>query len=128
MVVRMGASSEDWLAQSPYPSDLRSELFGGKETVEVWNLLAGRSFPPFSAALACELAPGGSVGPHQQQRDPELVLCAQGEGEIAVNGGARPFTPGEMALLPFGCTLAIRNASSDEPLRYFIIKARRPES
>ena len=120
----MTQPDSDWLAEAPYPSDVRASLFGGKGSVEVWDLLARRPFPPFSAALACELEPGGSVGPHVQQRDPELILCAQGSGEIEVNGGARPFPAGEMAMLPHGCTLAIRNLSESAPLRYFIIKGR----
>ena len=120
----MTTSNDDWLGEQPYPNDTRSELFGGKGSVGVWDLLAGRPFAPFSAALACELEAGGSVGRHLQQRDPELVLCAQGHGEILVDGKARPFTPGEVALLPHGSSLEIRNGANDRPLRYFIIKAR----
>lgn len=120
----MTTSNNGWLAEQPYPNDIRSALFGGKGSVGVWDLLAGRPFAPFSAALACELEAGGSVGRHMQQRDPELLLCAQGDGEILVDGKARPFTPGEVALLPHGSSLEIRNLTSDQPLRYFIIKAQ----
>lgn len=118
----------DWLSDAPYPSDVRHKLFDGEGSVEVWDLLARRPFEPFSAILACELTPGGSVGRHQQQRDPEIVLCGQGSGQIEVNGHERPFTPGELVLLPFGSTMAIRNSSTVEPLRYFIIKAQTPAS
>ena len=118
----MTTPEADWLGDKPYPNDTRNELFGGRGSVQVWDLLAGRGFAPFSAVLACELSAAGSVGRHVQQRDPELVLCAQGCGEILVDGHARPFTPGELALLPHGSSLEIRN-SSDTPLRYFIIKA-----
>ncbi|MFT4978356.1 MAG: quercetin dioxygenase-like cupin family protein [Myxococcota bacterium] len=106
------------------PSSSQSDLFGGQGTVRVWDLLSGASPPPFSAVLRCELAPGASVGPHTQQRDPELVICLEGEGTISVNKQSAPFTPGRLAYLPHGSILAIDNSASDVPLRYFIIKAR----
>ena len=119
----MSTPNDNWLRGQPYPNDTRAQLFGGQGTVRVWDLLAGRPLAPFSAALACALEAGGSVGPHVQQHDPELVLCAQGDGEILVDGHARPFTPGEIALLPQGCSLEIRNRANHQPLRYFIVKA-----
>ena len=82
-----------------------------------------RSTPPFSAVLFCELEPDGSVGTHQQQRDPELVLGIDGRGEATVQGIAEPLEPGSVVYVPFGATLSLRNLSPDAPLRYLIIKA-----
>lgn len=119
----MSEQHGDWLSGAPYPNDTRRELFGGKGAVQVWDLLAGRPLAPFTAVLACELEAGGSVGRHFQQRDPEIILCAQGDGEIAIDGHPRPFPPGELAMLPQGSSMALRNLSETAPLRYFIIKA-----
>ncbi len=103
-------------------ADRRADLFGGTGVVCVWSLLRGAA-PPFSAVLACELAPGGKVGTHLQQRDPEIVLCLSGEGTAIVEGVSQPMRPGTVAYLPFGRSLAVRNDSSHAPLRYLIIKA-----
>ena len=106
------------------PVDHRRDLFGGKGSVSVADLLRGVAAPPFSAVLACELAPGGTVGTHHQQRDPELVICLAGHGVVTVEGVERAMHPGSVAFLPFGHSLALRNDSADEPLRYLIIKAQ----
>jgi quercetin dioxygenase-like cupin family protein len=103
-------------------ADRRADLFGGSGVVCVWSLLRGDA-PPFSAVLACELAPGGNVGTHLQQRDREIVVCLAGEGTATVEGQAQPMRPGTVAYLPFGRSLAIRNDSSHAPLRYLIVKA-----
>ena len=55
-------------------SVVRENLFGGQGDVRVWNLVKGKPLPPFVAVLACELAPGGSVGSHLQQRADEIVV------------------------------------------------------
>jgi quercetin dioxygenase-like cupin family protein len=104
-------------------TDVRTALFGGKGDVTVSDLLGPRSTPPFSAVLFCELDPDGSVGTHQQQRDPELVLGIDGRGEATVQGIPEPLEPGSVVYVPFGATLSLRNLSSGEPLRYLIIKA-----
>ena len=106
------------------PSDARTKLFGGEETVTVWNLLGRAAAPPFSAVLSCELDPGGSVGTHVQQQDPEIVIGLEGDGEALVDDEAQPLGPGDVVHLALGSTLAIRNRSEAEPLRYLIIKAR----
>lgn len=103
-------------------ADRRADLFGGSGVVSVWSLLRAAA-PPFSAVLACELAPGGNVGTHTQQRDSEIVVCLAGEGTATVEGKAQPMRPGSVAYLEFGRSLAIRNDSSRVPLRYLIIKA-----
>jgi quercetin dioxygenase-like cupin family protein len=118
--------------ESGYPSrmsvtrggpDVRTALFGGTGNVKVSDLLGSRAAPPFSAVLFCELDPGGSVGTHQQQRDPELVLGLDGHGEATVQGDPEPLQPGSVVYLPLGATLSLRNLSTTEPLRYLIIKA-----
>ena len=106
-------------------ADRRANLFGGSGEVLVWDLLAGNPEPPFSAVLACELAPGGDVGVHSQQRDPEIVICLAGAGTATVQGVARPMRPGSVAFLPFGHSLALRNGSATESLRYLIVKSQR---
>jgi quercetin dioxygenase-like cupin family protein len=104
-------------------TDVRTALFGGAGNVKVSDLLGPRAAPPFSAVLFCELDPGGSVGTHQQERDPELVLGLDGIGEATISGNAEPLEPGSTLYVPFGATLSLRNLSPDEPLRYLIIKA-----
>jgi quercetin dioxygenase-like cupin family protein len=104
-------------------TDVRTALFGGTGNVKVTDLIGPRATPPFSAVLFCELDPGGSVGAHQQQRDPELVLGIDGIGEATVAGNAEPLEPGSTIYVPFGATLSLKNLSPSEPLRYLIIKA-----
>jgi quercetin dioxygenase-like cupin family protein len=108
-------------------ADVRAALFGGTGRVKVWDLLGGRSAPPFSAVLSCELDPGGSVGVHQQQRDPEIVVGLEGGGEATVAGVAQALEPGSVVHVPFGATLSLRNLSTEEPLRYLIVKAEAHE-
>lgn len=105
------------------PSFVRAALFGGQGSVQVWDLLRGAALPPFMAVLGCELEPGGSVGRHQQQQFPEVVIGLAGEGEAEVDGQPRRLGPGDVVHLPHGAVLAIRNRSSAEPLRYLIVKA-----
>jgi quercetin dioxygenase-like cupin family protein len=107
-------------------ADRRVDLFGGSGAVCVWDLLGGGAAPPFSAVLACQLEPGASVGAHVQQRDPEIVLCLRGQGVAEVDGTSYPLAPGVVIHLPYGNTLALRNASASEPLDYLIIKAHSP--
>lgn len=106
------------------PPFRRADLFGGQGTVQIWDLLAGRGAPPFSAALWCELDGRGVVGAHRQQRDPEVVICVEGCGEAQVDGVPHPLAPGALVYLPHGSTLRLEN-QSDTPLRYLIIKAQR---
>lgn len=103
--------------------DVRTSLFGGTGSVKVSDLLGPRAAPPFSAVLFCELDPGGSVGLHQQQRDPELVIGLEGDGEATVQGQRTPLGPGNVVYVPFGATLSLRNLSTEEPLLYLIVKA-----
>ena len=104
--------------------DRREALFGGTGEVLVWDLLGRADFPPFSAVLACELAPGGRVGTHRQEHDPEIVVVTEGAGTAELDGAACPIGVGSMLALPLGSTLALTNGSSVEPLRYLIVKAR----
>ena len=89
----------------------------------VWDLLGPTRIFPFTAALACELEPGGSVGAHVQEQFAELVIVTEGSGVAAVGGAPQPIGPGSVVALPLGQTLAIRNESNDSPLRYLIVKA-----
>lgn len=102
---------------------MRTGLFGGTGRVKVSDLLGPRAAPPFSAVLFCELDPGGSVGLHQQQRDPELVIGLEGDGEASVQGEPTPLGPGSVVYVPFGATLSLRNLSTEAPLLYLIVKA-----
>ncbi len=104
-------------------ADRREALFGGKAAVYVWDALP-TPLEPFSAVLACELDPGGSVGRHSQQRDPELVLCVEGTGTATVGAERHALSPGVAVPVAFGETLALENASTERPLRYFIVKAQ----
>lgn len=101
----------------------REALFGGTGEVLVWDLLGPGSLPPFTAVLACELAPGGRVGTHRQELYPEIVVVTEGEGTAELDGDACPITAGTTVLLPLGSTLALTNGSSEQPLRYLIVKA-----
>jgi quercetin dioxygenase-like cupin family protein len=105
------------------PVDVRSALFGGKGSVRVWDLLRGAPAVPFSAVLSCELEPEGTVGAHRQQRDPEIVIGLGGHGSAEVDGRDHPLSAGDLVYLPHGATLSLKNLSSEEPLRYLIIKA-----
>ena len=104
------------------PTFVQHDLFGGKGAVSIWNMLARRSAPPFSAALWCELEPHGSVGPHRQQRDPEIIICIAGEGQARVEDVVHDLSAGALVYLPQGAVLALIN-SGDVPLRYIIVKA-----
>ncbi len=103
--------------------DLREALFGGHGAVRVWNL-SQSPMPPFTALLACELDPGGSVGLHLQQEFPETLIVVEGHGQAKVSGEPVTLAPGSVVFLPLGKTLALENGSANVPLRYLIIKAR----
>jgi len=100
------------------------DLFGGQGAVHVKHLVGAVDIPPFSDVLECELDPGGAVGAHRQQRDPELVIGLEGEGEVVVEGRPLPLSRGCVAYLALGQQLEIKNLSSQRPFRYLIIKAR----
>lgn len=102
-----------------------SDLFGGTGEVKVWNLLPSGDAPPFTAVLACELAPGGHVGRHLQDHFPEIVIGLEGRGEARVGGRPASLAPGDVVHLPLGQALELINLDEDQPLRYLIIKARR---
>ena len=107
-----------------YHSFSQKDLFGGKGEVQIWNLLAGRNMPPFSATLWCELEPKGNVGRHRQQRDPEIIICVSGEGEATVGKYTHSLGKGTFLYVPFGTPLSLKN-NGDEPLCYLIIKAQK---
>ena len=102
--------------------DARADLFGGKGSVKVWNLMQ-RVSDPFTAVLWCELEPGGNVGAHRQEEFAEIVIGVQGAGEATVDGKASRLCAGDMVYLPLGSVLSLRS-TGDQPLRYLIIKAR----
>ena len=111
-----------------HPDFTRQDLFGGQGSVQIWNLLGAQRLEPFTTALACTLAPNGSVGKHVQQTDAELIICTGGEGIAIVGERKLGFELGVLVALPHGETLAIENTSSTAPLHYLIIKASRPVS
>jgi quercetin dioxygenase-like cupin family protein len=104
--------------------DIRSNLFGGQGDVHVWDLAPGRDIEPFTAVLHCELEPGSSVGAHRQEHYSEIVVGVEGTGEARVGEHTHSLGAHDVVHLPRGETLALRNLSADEPLRYLIIKAR----
>lgn len=106
------------------PGDRREALFGGQGAVTVWNLLGVARAEPFTAVLACELEPGGSVGRHVQEHFPEIVIGLEGDGAAIVDGTPHEVTPGAVIHLPLGSVLALENLSPEAPFRYLIIKAR----
>jgi quercetin dioxygenase-like cupin family protein len=101
----------------------REALFGGEGEVLVWDLMGGADLPPFTAVLACELAPGGRVGTHRQEQYPEIVVVTEGHGQAELDGATVPIAVGSLIALPLGSTLALANGSAEEPLRYLIVKA-----
>jgi quercetin dioxygenase-like cupin family protein len=111
------------LCNRDLPHAVRHELFGGQGTVRVWALTAAPALP-FTAVLACELEPRGSVGAHVQEEYPEIVIAVSGSGKVWVNDVARAFEAGQVVELALGHTLALSNLSNIEPLRYLIIKAQ----
>lgn len=104
----------------------REALFGGTGEVLVWDLLGSANLPPFTAVLACELAPGGHVGAHRQEHYPEIVVVTEGQGTAELDGSACPIAAGTLLTLPLGSVLSLRNGSAEIPLRYLIVKAARP--
>ena len=52
----------------------REALFGGKGEVLVWDLLGAAQIPPFTAVLACELAPGASIFVAAAVKQPDGTL------------------------------------------------------
>lgn len=112
-----------WMDLPPEAGDRREALFGGRGAVRVWELLPDGPAGPFTAALACELDPGGSVGAHVQARDDEVVVCIEGHGDATVGDAVWELAPGAAVYLPRGATLALRNGSGAAPLRYLIVKA-----
>jgi mannose-6-phosphate isomerase-like protein (cupin superfamily) len=105
------------------PSSRHDALFGGRGEVRVVDLLGDRSPPPFAAALACELDPGGAVGMHVQTECCELVIFIEGRGVVVAGPSRTTVGPGSVVPLPLGMSLAIENTATDAPLRYLIVKA-----
>lgn len=111
------------MAISSGTPSVRENMFGGTGTVLVWDLLRAVAAPPFTAVLSCELAEGGRVGRHVQQRDAEIVIGVSGCGEARVDDRVVPFGPGAVVFLPLGGRLELVNERDDAPLCYLIIKA-----
>ncbi len=103
--------------------DRRRDLFGGTGEVRVWSMLDG-PLPPFDCVLGCELDAGGTVGAHVQQECAEIVIVTEGRGHARVGEQSIPLSPGVVVRLPLGTTLALRNGSDADVLRYFIVKVR----
>ena len=101
--------------------DRRPNLFGGIGEVRVWSLMDG-ALPPFDCVLGCELDPGGSVGVHVQDRCTEIVIVTEGRGVARVGHDMVQLEPGVVVPLPLGESLALRNDSQTDLLRYLIVK------
>jgi len=104
------------------PVFVSQNLFGGRGTVRVQELLAQQKATSIASVLACELEPGGSVGTHVQQQYDEVVIFNAGIGSAEVNGQARDVGPGVVLALPCGATLMLNNPGPDA-LQYYIVKA-----
>ena len=104
-------------------SDVRENLFGGKGSVEVYNLLGRRAAGVFKATLACSLTPAGSVGSHVQEAHDELIIGLEGKGTVTIDGQNESMGPGSVSYLGLGQVLAIQNDSLEDALRYLIVKA-----
>lgn len=102
----------------------QSSLFGGQGEVIIRDLLEGATALPFEAALACELEPNGSVGPHRQAECHELIIVLSGEGTATIDDHVHPLRSATTLCLTHGAILALHNTSTTEPLRYLLIKAR----
>jgi quercetin dioxygenase-like cupin family protein len=102
---------------------VKRDLFGGQGDVVIWDLLGANTLAPFEAVLACELAPGGSVGTHIQDAFPEIIIVTAGDGTMSVGGNERRVSAGSLVLLKQGETLAITNTDALESLHYIIVKA-----
>jgi quercetin dioxygenase-like cupin family protein len=98
------------------------DLFGGRGKVKVTLVLENQP-PAFACALRCELAPGGSVGAHQQEDCDELLVVISGRGRATVDGQRQLLKPGAVVPLQLGQQLALQNSSKKAPLRYLIVKA-----
>jgi len=103
--------------------DTRANLFGGTGAVQIWNCLPSTPSAPFTAALWCELEPGGHVGRHRQTTYAEVVLCVAGQGRAIISDHTHLLTRGTLVHLPLGSTLSLHNDSEEAPLEYVIIKA-----
>lgn len=99
-------------------------LFGGQGDVTVFDLAAGAAPWPFTAVLSCKLAPLGTVGPHSQASESEIVIVTSGEGKALIDGVDHALSPGVVLGLPLGSVLALANTSCEHPLAYLIVKAR----
>jgi quercetin dioxygenase-like cupin family protein len=111
------------MTEFKHPTFVRADLFGGRGEVRVSNLLSAPA-DPFTAVLACSLAPGGSVGRHVQEEFPEIVVGLSGDGEAVVDGTTHSLGPDDVVFLPLGSVLSLGNRSGTLPLRYLIVKAR----
>src|SRR5690606_36144870 len=100
----------------------RRDLFGGCGVVRMWDLLRRQRAGTFTAVLACELEPGGSVGKHVQEGCDEIVIILAGEGTAHVNDQVETLAPGHVVSLPCGATLALSN-TGEQLLEYVIVKA-----
>lgn len=110
--------------EKDFGSWVRSDLFGGRGDVRVGDLLGKHAAPPFAAVLACELAPGGSVGVHHQQEAHEIVIGVSGTGSASVGSETTALVSGSVVYVQHGATLALENLSPSEPLVYLIVKAK----
>ena len=101
----------------------QQNLFGGQGTVFVYDLLQGRVTPPFDAVLACELAPGGSVGKHVQEFSHEIIIVVRGEGTAMVDSESQDLGSGSVVHVAHGQSLSLQNSSDQQALSYLIVKA-----
>lgn len=101
-------------------------LFGGVGEVVVQDLLPQGGPAPFRHVLLCRLSPLGRVGSHSQERDSELIVVLEGQGEAEINGARQPLRQGTVLGLALGSSLALHNTSAQQSLQYLIIKASPP--
>lgn len=97
----------------------RPEMYGGRETVQVRNLLNGPDEMGEKGRLFSVLTVpvGGSIGWHVHENEGETFYILSGTGEFNDNGTPVPCGPGDVAHTPAGHGHAMKN-TGDIPLEF----------
>ena len=96
-------------------SEARSEMGGGKGTVEVIHIMERNEFRGKGRLFARNiLKPGTSIGLHQHNGDFEAYFVARGEGVFNDNGTLVPIRAGDVGIIENGQSHAIENTGKEE--------------
>ncbi|GAA0418768.1 cupin domain-containing protein [Streptomyces luteireticuli] len=93
-----------------------------------WTCLARRTglHGGWEAVEWAWLPPGGVSGEHLHSRTEELYFIADGRGEVALDGVARPVGAGAAVLTGLGHRHALRN-TGDRPLSWLVVELPAPK-